>query len=48
MNRSREGLEWNVRKWKSEIGKTVKGVGLSGINARRFWNGTERKKSHYM
>ena len=23
MNRSREGLEWDVRKWKSEIDKTV-------------------------
>ena len=29
MNRSREGLEWDVRKWKSEINKTVKGVGVS-------------------
>ena len=29
MNRSRERLECDVRKWKSEIDKTVKGVGLS-------------------
>ena len=29
MNRSREGLEWDVRKWKSEIDRTVKSVGLS-------------------
>ena len=28
MNRSGEGLEWDVRKWKIEIDKTVKGVGL--------------------
>ena len=28
MNRNRKGLEWDVRKWKSEIDKTVKGVGL--------------------
>ena len=26
MNRSIEGLEWDVRKWNSEIDKTVKGV----------------------
>ena len=29
MKRSREGLEWDVKKWKSEINRTVKRVGLS-------------------
>ena len=29
MNRSREGLAWDVRKWKSEMDKTVKGMGLA-------------------
>ena len=32
MNRSREGLEWDARKWKSEIDRTVKGVELSKWN----------------
>ena len=40
MNRSREGLEWDVRKWKSEIDKTVKGVGLS-----KWKTEMERKKA---
>ena len=40
MNRSREGLEWDVRKWKSEIDKTVKGVGLS-----KWKTEMERKKT---
>ena len=29
LNRSREGLQWDVRKWKSEIDRAVKSVGLS-------------------
>ena len=40
MNRSREGLEWDVRKWKSEIDKRVKGVGLS-----KWKTEMERKKT---
>ena len=40
MNRSREGLEWDVRKWKSEIDKTVKDVGLS-----KWKTEMERKKT---
>ena len=38
MNRSGEGLEWDVIKWKSEIDKTVKDVGLRW-NRRRLWDG---------
>ena len=40
MNRSREGLEWDERKWKSEIERAVKCVGLS-----KWKNELERKKS---
>ena len=51
MNKSRKGLKWDVRKWKSEIDKTMKGVGFSGRlrwNERRLWNGTEKKRPQYM
>ena len=40
MNRSREGLGWEVRKWKSEIDRTVRYVGLS-----KWKNEMERKKT---
>ena len=40
MNRSRKGLEWDVRKWKIEIDKTVKGVGLG-----KWKTEMERKKT---
>ena len=40
MNRSREGFKWDVRKWKSEIDKTVKGVGLI-----KWMTEIERKKT---
>ena len=38
MDRNREGLEWGVKKWKSEIDRAVKGVGLS-----KWKNEMERK-----
>ena len=40
MNGSREELKWDVRKWKSEIDKAVKGVGLSKWKTK-----LERKKT---
>ena len=40
MNRSREGLGWEVRKWKSEIDRAVRYVGLS-----KWKNEMERKKT---
>lgn len=40
MNRSREGLEWGVNRWKSEIDRTVKCVGLS-----KWKNEMERKST---
>ena len=40
VNRSKEKLEWDERKWKSEIERTVKAVGLSKWKAEM-----ERKKS---
>ena len=40
MNKNREGLEWDVRKWKSVIDKRVRGVGLS-----KWKTEMERKKT---
>ena len=44
--RKSEGPEWNIRKWKSVIGK-VKCVGLNEWKSdmvRKLWNGIKKKK----